>query len=532
MITDTDTPGDDPEAPAPPAARVPTRTPPPKRPASSADKAIAAVLLGLLAIGFLVSAWPRITGPIGDSDEGINAAVWGFDSRALRELGPVESRFGGVRTDGTKYATHPPLIVAEAALIERVVGEHPWSTRAAAWLGTLVAIGLLFGILRELGLSPPVAAAATVATGASHMLFVYGAMLDTMITAFPFALAVAWIWYRQWIGRTTPRAPVILLLATLACLGGWQATFMVALCGLATLARVRHDRAAVGRALPYLVGAVIGVALTIAWGLWVYGSLSVLGDKLIRRTGGEDASIAKMIDFQLPWLGQLLGVGFLAWAACAVSLRDRRYRPLAALSLVSVIVYALVLKEGSGGHQYWNYWGLFPAAIGMGYAFGALARATRRRMRRRPLAATVAVLVAMVLVVAVNLSRPNQAADLIRAGYASYDLVASTPLAPGQGELTYVAEPNRIDDWIRYRGAPAVRPLLSADELRALARDHPEDTVLVLGTCARPDPTGICVQLTGSSSNDEAVPPRLVTAAELARQLDGGSSASGGSGGG
>ncbi len=479
------------------------------------EKAIAAVLLGLLALGFLVSAWPRITGPIADSDDGINAAVWGFDSRALRELGPIDSRLGGLRTDGTKYATHPPLIVVETAAIEQIVGEHAWSTRAAAWLGSLAAIVLLFFLLRELGLGPPVAAAATVAACAGHMLFVYGAMLDTMITAFPFALAVAWVWYRQWEGRTTPRPWVIMLLATLACLGGWQATFLVGLCGVATLARARRDRAAIGRAVPYLAGVVLGVGLTLAWGYWVYGSFSVLNDKLIRRTGGEGATVAGMVDFQLPWLAQLLGVGLLAWVACAVSLRDRRYRPLAALALTSVIVYAVVLKEGSGGHQYWNYWGLLPAAIGMGYAFGALARAVRRRARSRPGVQLAVVLAAMVLVVVVNLTRPNQAADLIREGYVPYDLVAGTALAPGQSELTYLAEPNRIDDWIRYRGGPKVRPLMSADDLRALAAAHPDDKVLVLGSCADPDPTIICTAVAAGGPSG----PRVVTAAELARSL-------------
>jgi hypothetical protein len=482
------------------------------------DKAIAAVLLGLLAVGFLVTAWPRISGPIADSDDGINAAVWGFDSRALRELGPIDSRLGGVRTDGTKYATHPPLIVVEAALIERVVGEHPWSTRAAAWLGSLAAIVLLFCLLRELGLGPPVAAAATVAACAGHMLFVYGAMLDTMVTSFPFALGVAWVWYREWEGRSTPPAWAILLLASVACLGGWQATFLVGLCGVATLARVRQDRAALGRSVPYLAGVVIGVGLTLAWGYWVYGSFSVLNDKLIRRTGGDGATITGMVDFQLPWLAQLLGLGFLAWGACSVSLRDKRFRPLAALSLTSVIVYAVLLKEGSGGHQYWNYWGLLPATIGMGYAFGALARALRRRARQRPALQVAVVIGVMALVVAVNLTRPNQAADLIRDGYRPYDLVASTPLAPGQTELTYVAEPYRIDDWIRYRGGPKVRPLQSADDLRALAAAHPDDKVLLLGSCAEPDPTTICAPLNERSADA----PRITTASELAALLPAG----------
>ena len=49
-------------------------------------QALVAILV-LVGVVFVASAWPRITAPFGDSDEGINGAVWGFDSRALRELG-------------------------------------------------------------------------------------------------------------------------------------------------------------------------------------------------------------------------------------------------------------------------------------------------------------------------------------------------------------------------------------------------------------------------------------------------------------
>lgn len=523
MTDATDPRGELDERPAARSAAADARTAVPARSSSRSrrDNVIAAALLALLAVGFLAAAWPRITGPIADSDEGINAAVWGYNSRGLRELGIVDSRLGGVRVDGTKYATHPPLIVLETALIEQVVGEHPWSTRAAAWLGSLASIVLIFLLVRALGLGPPVAAAATVAAMTGHMLFVYGAMLDTMVTAFPFALAVALVWYRQWTDQGSPSPWLILPLATIASLGGWQATFLVGLCGVSTLARIRHDRGALRRALPYLAGVVLGVALTLGWAYWVYGSFSVLGEKLGRRTGGDGVTIPSMVTFQLPWLAQLLGIGFLAWVACAVSLRDRRYRPLAALSLASVIVYALFLKEGSGGHQYWNYWGLLPAAIGVAYVFHLTTTALRRRARRQPLLPLAAVLAMTFVIVAVNLTRPNQAGDLIEDGYASYALVAAAPLAPGQRELPYVAEPYRIDDWARYRGSPEVRPVLDAEQLRALARDHPDHQVLVLGTCDQPDPTGVCEIVTfGPGTHPASVAPALVRADDLVRRLD------------
>jgi hypothetical protein len=508
---------------SPPAApaRRPGRDAPTE---SSVERIVAIAILVILAVLFLVTAWSRISAPFADSDDGINGAVWGANSRGLRELGPLESRMGGVRVDQTKYATHPPLIVTETAVIEVVVGEHPWATRAPAWLGSLAAIVVAFLLLRSLGLGAAPAAATTAAAMAANMVFVYGVMLDTMVIAFPFALGVALVWHRQWTGAAKPRAWLVFALATVTCLGGWQAIFLVGLCAVATAARFRSRPGAIREALPYAAAVVVGVGLTLGWAYWVYGSFAVLDDKLLRRTGGtEPISLADMASFQVPWLSQLLGVGFLGWIACAVSLRDHRFRPLAALSLASVILYAVFLKEGSGGHQYWNYWGLFPAIIGLAYVFDAVTTAVRRSAGARSPMLLVAPIVLAVLVVAVNVTRPNQAGDLIESGYAPYRLIERTPLAAGQTDIPYLAEPFRIDDWLRYRGGPPGRPLLDADELHALAREHPDFQVLVLGSCASPDPTKICERLTfGAAGPAASPPPRFENAATLEKQLNDG----------
>ncbi len=491
--------------------------------APTTEHLVAWAILAAVAVAFLALSLTRITAPFGDSDEGINGAVWGADSQGLRVLGPLESRLGGVRVDQTKYATHPPLIVIETAALERVLGTHAWSTRAAAWLGSLASIVLLYLLVRALALRPVTAAVATATALACHMFFVYGSMLDTMIIALPFALATTLVWYRQWIGAREPNPWLLLVLASVTCLSGWQATFLVGLCGVATAARWRSQPGAWRRSLPYLAGVVLGVVATVGWAFWVYGSLAVLDDKLIRRTGGTEAvSVADMISFQMPWLGQLLGVGLLAWLACAVSLRDRRFRPVAALALTSVIAYALAFKEGSGGHQYWNYWGLVPAAIGVAYVFGALDAALQRRFRKNVAAQWGALVGVGLLVIAVNAGQPNQAADLIQAGYAPYDLVAALPLAPGQTTIPYLAEPYRMDDWLRYRGGPAGEPITNEEQLRRLATERPDTVVVLLGSCAEPDATGVCERLTfGSSPGSPAtVAPRAETAAALVATLD------------
>jgi hypothetical protein len=489
-------------------------------PATRRPRALTVVVLAAVAVAFLALSWSNLTRPFGDSDDGINGAVWGADSQALRDLGPVDSRLGGRRADGSEYANHPPLIVVEAAAVESLVGEHPWSTRAGAWIGALATIPLLFLLLREVVDDELVAATATASALLCHLFTTYGPMLDTMIISFPLGILVAWRWYREWTGRARTNWAALALLCLVASLGGWQATFLVGLCALAWLGRaVRGRSAPFRRALPYAIGAVAATALTLLWARWVYGgTLAPLTEKLGRRSGeSSGVSYVDMVTFQLPWMAVLLGVGFLACIAAVVSIRDPRFRPLAVLSLVAVVVYAFIFREGSGGHQYWNYWALLPAAIGFAYVYRAVARwSTAQRQPPRTLAT---ILVAATVVVAVvNLLQPNLAQAQIDDGdlplVVVQRAVAAGALPRDQTDLPYVSEPYRADDWLRYHHLPAGTPILSRAQLETLARDHPDHLVLVLGKCASGDPTGICEVLYREAPHD-----RLVPASELVKIL-------------
>lgn len=499
-------------------------------PALTRVRAASFGLLLVFAAFFVLTSWSRIDAPFADSDEGINGAVWGAGSRSLREQGIVDSRFGGVRIDGSKYATHPPLIVVGTAVAEGVAGEHPWTTRAAAWLGAVATIPLLYALVRSLGLSEINATATTVGALGCHMFLVYGPMLDTMVVAFPFALATALAWHRRWRHERPFTWWATGLLALATGLAGWQGLFLVGLCALSLAARAaRRGARAAADAAPFAVGALVALVLTLGWTVWTHGDLDVLAGKLGRRSGAH-TTIGQMVDFQMPWLSQLLGLGLVMVLVCVVALRARRFRPLAALSLASVVLYALALREGSGGHQYWNYWGLLPAAVGLAYLLDLIeAHLGRAAMGPRPPGARpasspgwmsgAAALALVAVLVLANLSQRDDARALIVAGQVPLRLVASSALAPGQAELPYVGEPYRPDDWLRYRGGPPGRPLLGPDDLLTLARDHPDFVVLVLGSCASPDPTAICRGLTSTGRRDGDGPPRIVRADTLAARL-------------
>ena len=262
---------------------------------SRADVA-AYVVVALTALAFLILAAGRITAPFGDSDEGINAAVWSTNARALRDLGPLESHLGGRREDGSRYATHPPAIVVATAAAQVVAGDHPWSSRAPAWLATIVALALLYGLARRAGFEPTASAGAVVAVGLTPMVLVYGPMLDTPVVCLPFGLVVVGLWYRAWRDDHPVAPGWIVLAGAMAGLAGWQAAVLTGLCGLALVGRAVRRRStpdgrqALRSALPFLVGVALGVGLALLWSWWVYGDFHTLTTKFNGRSGTAEAS--------------------------------------------------------------------------------------------------------------------------------------------------------------------------------------------------------------------------------------------------
>ncbi|MBI2704063.1 MAG: glycosyltransferase family 39 protein [Actinobacteria bacterium] len=482
-----------------------------------------AATLVLLAVGalFLLLSWSRISAPFGDSDEGINGSVWAYNSRSLRELGPVTSAFGARRLDTTTYATHPPLIVLETALAETVGGEREVATRAPAWLASLAALALFYRLARSLGADELTATAAAAATAATPMFFVYGIMLDTPVTSLPFGLGVALLWYRNWRGEdVTPWLSVAISL--LASLAGWQAALLVGVCGLSLLARgLRHHAGAIRAALGYLAGGATGLALSIGWGWWASGNLQALGDKFTRRTGSTaGVSPLDVVTFQVPWLSQLLGLALIGVVACALALRDQRYRPLAALSLTIVALYTVLFREAAAGHQYWLYWSLFPTAVGLTYAFQAVHRLARSAGMTAATAGTAVVGLAVLMGV-FDVGRGADAEMLIAEGRQPAELLQRTPLPPGDA-VYYIGEEYRPDSWILYYTGRHGQFLRTSSDIAALARDQPNAPILILGLCGDGQPSAtLCQAATVPTPGSDADrrPERMVTAADLARQL-------------
>ena len=164
-----------------------------------------------------------------------------------------------------------------------------------------------------------------------------------------------------------------------------------------------------------------------------------------------------MISFQVPWLANLLGLSMVGLVGCVVALRDKGLRPLAAMALASVGVYAVIFRQAAAGHQYWNYWVLLPTAIGWAYLLRLVIDGARQADRSTtseasvPTTATIAVVVGVVVVVAAfGIIRPDQAEGYIDDGHRAAELVDAADLPAEQTVLSYVGQPFRPDAWITY----------------------------------------------------------------------------------
>ena len=236
-----------------------------------------ALLLALLAVGavFVLHSTSWLAAPFGESHDGRNAAVWGMASRSIRDEGVVRSRFGGRSEPGYSYANHPPLIIAETTLAELVGGERRIVTRSPAWIGSLVALALMCRLLLDAGLSRLSVGVGIVAAFGSAMFFVYGSMLDTPVTALPFALLFLIMWQRAGQGKALHPA-WLGAVSLLAVLAGWQSTTLVGVAAIGALWAAKRDRFAWRQWLAMAIGAAIGLCTTLLWIRWVYGSLGPL----------------------------------------------------------------------------------------------------------------------------------------------------------------------------------------------------------------------------------------------------------------
>src|SRR5215218_4401549 len=104
----------------PPASDSVSRRSTPAR----ADRRFGWVILLVFCAAFTVKAATGLNAPfgflpIGSSVDAYNGATWSTGARALRESGPIDSKFGAVWSGAARdyrYADHPPMIYPATAM--------------------------------------------------------------------------------------------------------------------------------------------------------------------------------------------------------------------------------------------------------------------------------------------------------------------------------------------------------------------------------------------------------------------------------
>jgi hypothetical protein len=307
------------------------------------------------------------------------------------------------------------------------------------------------------------------------MALVYGSMLDTPVTSLVFGAAVLLLLATIASQRAPVRAPVVVLLSTVACLSGWEAALLcwVAAGVLAASGGTRRRTAGW-----FAIGALAGTVAALAWGIWVYEGPADLIDALRFRTSGTDevtfvGSLLRQLDDALNQFGLLLvGLGVSLWSCF------RGPDPMRLVSRVLVattLLYPLVFFNGAYIHAYWNYWLILPIALGLAtLAMRLWDIAARATVSRNACLATAAVLT---IVLGVSLLPRT-------LGYRTEVLDQAAPAAltndstPPGGVTVDLGNLSGAESWVEYHTRSEHLQVLSADEARRLAAEHP-DAVLV-----------------------------------------------------
>ncbi|HVL06274.1 MAG TPA: hypothetical protein VM388_09805 [Acidimicrobiales bacterium] len=437
------------------------------------------VLVLLAGVLFLGYGSQTIAAPFGDSHDGRNAGVWVAAGRAIRESGPLASRLGTRTPENGVYANHPPLIAVEVALVEAVAGRSNAASRAPAWVGSLVAIGLLAVLLSERGMPPGAAGAAVALVVATPMFLVFGTMLDTPVTSLPFGIGVLVLWERARRGRRVHPA-LAAGLAALAALAGWQSLLVAGLVAAWAGVRVLRRRRPVGAEAGFVAGALAGAGLLTAWLWWgLGGTLRPLTEAYTVRTGDGPENVAlgrlaaTLVHDGRAMFGVVLLLGLLGLVP---ALARRSTRGLTAVALAATVPYPLVFRTGAVNHEYWNYWFVLPLAIGLAAGAAWVVDIVGRGAAGPAVAATAGVLATAMAVGA--WVRPTPAAWALREGVRAGAAAEAATLGAGQKAGWYAGAVGRPAAWV---GLAERRPALpvSPDDAGRLAAERPGDTVLV-----------------------------------------------------
>jgi len=323
----------------------------------------------------------RLSAPFGPSHDGFNAALYMTGGRAILEEGLLASRFGASsRTpwgDHVVYAHHPPFVYLADAVVLAFVSSTETAARLPAVFSSFIVLVLVALLMSAIGVSSVSASLGLIAAFATPMFLMFGAMTEPHTLGLAPMTALTLLWQRARLGAE-PSAALLAAVAALAVSTSWQAGTFAASVGVALLIDRRRK---VGIAM--LAGTATSATLIGAWLLWAnYGDLTDFVQRAVHRVGSGElgrVTFAQMTLRQMQYFSDLFPVGsWLVIPLAVLGVFDRRTRPLVAVSLGTVLGYALLFKNGAYDHDYWLYCILLPLSLSAATAADALFRLLSR----------------------------------------------------------------------------------------------------------------------------------------------------------
>jgi len=330
-----------------------------------------------VALFFVAHDPGRLSAPFGPSHDGFNAALYMTGGRAIVEEGPLASQLGAssktMSGDRVIYAHHPPLAYLEDAAALAVLNSPEVAARLPAVVSSIVVLVLLVLVLAACGLPSGSAGVGLLVAFATPMFVSFGAMTEPHALGLAPMTALTLLWQRIRLGFEPP-SWALASVAAVATLTSWEAALFTALVAVFLLVANRR-RAAVA----VLAGTAMASILIALWIWWAYhGDVGEFFQRALHRVGAGDTgrvTLRQMTRRQIGYFSDLFPVGkWLVFPVAALGLLDRRTRPLVAVSLGTVVGYAILFRNGTYDHGYWLYCILLPLALGAAVAADTVSR--------------------------------------------------------------------------------------------------------------------------------------------------------------
>ncbi len=353
--------------------------PPETPPAAAASlpprwRVFALALICVMPLGFSL---PSLFDPFGQTEEGVNATIWGLGARNLLAEGPLDAELGARVTPfpgpGPRvgiYAHHPPLPVWISALVQ-LFTEAEAGPRLVALGAAGLSLLLLFRVLR-LFVSQPLALLAMAVIASAPYVLVYGRLLTTLTLATPlFLLALEAVLRRSL--RDEPLRWTLPVVFMGLVLSSWDGVLGAAVLAL-YLAWVElhaggwRSAAAWRRALTPGLAAAVTLTAVGAWLVWANGGAEAMAWQFRYRSSSNLPGTGDWLSKQLGFLGGGLGWGTLALLASAavwlpLVARPRGLVTALLLSAVPGLGMLLIFRQGADRHPFWAFNLILPSAI-------------------------------------------------------------------------------------------------------------------------------------------------------------------------